>query len=194
MSGVTGNRPDSLATASVLEAVVPASAVDPDYVGTYPDFVGTHPEPLRVTVVTTTTRDGARVRTSRLAGSTDDAPWTYLERLAAVPAADPHALLPLPSGKHPGFVAIAPDGAIAELVTRRRPGARQRHDPRRAWPRCPPRRTPRAPSSGCGCGPPTATSSTTPCPRSRSSCSTAVPSSDRTGTGRPHEPVSPTGM
>ena len=117
VSGVTGNRPDSLATASVLEAVVPASAVDPDYVGTYPDFVGTHPQPLRVTVVTTTTRDGARVRTSRLAGSTDDAPWTYLERLAAVPAGDPHALLLLPSGKHAGFVAIAPDGATAELVT-----------------------------------------------------------------------------
>ena len=68
LAGVTGHRPDSLATTSVLEAVVPASAVDPDYVGTYPDFVGTHPEPLRVTVVTTTTRDGARVRTSRLAG------------------------------------------------------------------------------------------------------------------------------
>ena len=118
VSGVTGHRPDSLATTSVLEAVVPASAVDPDYVGTYPDFVGTHPEPLRVTVVSTTTRDGARVRTSRLAGSTDKAPWTYLERLAAVPATDPHALLPLPAGKDAGFVAIAPDGAVAELVTR----------------------------------------------------------------------------
>ncbi len=117
VAGVTGNRPDSLATTSVLEAEVPTSAVDPDYVGTYPDFVGTHPEPLRVTVVTTTTRDGARVRTSRLAGSSDDTPWTYLERLVAVPATDPHALLPLPSGKNPGFVAIAPDGATAQLVT-----------------------------------------------------------------------------
>ncbi len=118
VSGVTGHRPDSLATTSVLEALVPASAVDPNYVGTYPDFVGTHPEPLRVTVVSTTTRDGARVRTSRLAGSTDKAPWTYLERLAAVPATDPHALLPLPTRKDAGFVAIAPDGAVAELVTR----------------------------------------------------------------------------
>jgi DNA-directed RNA polymerase specialized sigma24 family protein len=117
VAGVTGHRPDSLATASVLEGVVPASAVDPDYVGTYPDFVGTHPQPLRVTVVTTTTRDGARVRTTRLAGSTDDAPWTYLERLVAVPATDSHALLLLPSGRNPGFVAIAPDGAVAELVT-----------------------------------------------------------------------------
>lgn len=117
VAGVTGNRPDSLATTSVLESEVAASAVDPDYVGTYPDFVGTHAEPLRMTVVTTTTRDGARVRTSRLAGSTDEAPWTYLERLAAVPASDPHALLPLPSGRHPAFVAIAPDGATAELVT-----------------------------------------------------------------------------
>jgi hypothetical protein len=117
LAGVTGHRPDSLATISVLEAVVPASAVDPDYVGTYPDFVGTHPKPLRVTVVTTTTRDGARVRSSRLTGSTDDGPWTYLERLAAVPTTDPHALLLLPTGKHPGFVAIAPDGATAELVT-----------------------------------------------------------------------------
>jgi hypothetical protein len=117
LAGVTGHRPDSLATTSVLEAVVPASAVDPDYVGTYPDFVGTHPEPLRVTVVTTTTRDGGRVRSSRLAGSTHDAPRTYLERLAAVPSTDPHALLLLPFGRHPGFVAIAPDGATAELVT-----------------------------------------------------------------------------
>ncbi|MFL6165681.1 MAG: hypothetical protein ACJ710_05300 [Ornithinibacter sp.] len=117
VSGVTGNRPDSLETTSVLEAAVPASAVDPDYVGTYPDFVGTRPQQLRVTVVTTTTRDGARVRTTRLAGSTQDAPWTYLERLAAVPATDPHALLLLPSGRTPGFVAIAPDGAVAELVT-----------------------------------------------------------------------------
>jgi hypothetical protein len=117
VAGVTGHRPDSLATTSVLEAVVPASAVDPDYVGTYPDFVGTQPESLRVTVVTTMTRDGARVRTSRLSGSTDEAPWTYLERLAAVPATNSHALLLLPSGRHPGFVAIAPDGAVAELVT-----------------------------------------------------------------------------
>ncbi len=117
VAGVTGHRPDSLATASVLEGVVPASAVDPDYVGTYPDFVGTHPQQLRVTVVTTTTRDGARVRTTRLAGSTGDAPWTYLERLVAVPATDSHALLLLPSGRNPGFVAIAPDGAVAELVT-----------------------------------------------------------------------------
>ena len=117
VSGVTGNRPDSLATTSVLEAAVPSSAVDPDYVGTYPDFVGTRPDPLHVTVVTTTTRDGARVRTSRLAGSTPDAPWTYLERLAAVSSTDPHALLPLPTGKHPRFVAVAPDGAVAELVT-----------------------------------------------------------------------------
>ena len=69
------------------------------------------------------------MRTSRLAGATDDAPWTYLERLAAVPATDPHALLLLPTGNHPGFVAIAPDGAIAELAHRRRPGARQ---PRRS--------------------------------------------------------------
>ncbi len=80
---------------------MPASAVDPDYVGTYPDFVGTHPKPLRVTVVTTITRDGGRVRTSRLAGSTDDGPWTYLERLAAVPTTDPHALLLLPTGNAP---------------------------------------------------------------------------------------------
>ena len=45
------------------------------------------------------------------------APWTYLERLVAVPTTDPHALLLLPTGKHPGFVAIAPDGATAELLT-----------------------------------------------------------------------------
>ncbi|HET7822622.1 MAG TPA: hypothetical protein VFL10_13950 [Ornithinibacter sp.] len=117
LAGVTGHRPDSLATISVLEAVVPASVADPDYVGTYPDFVGTHPKPLRVTVVTTTTRDGARVRSTRLAASTGDGPWTYLERLAAVPTTDPHALLLLPTGKNPRFVAIAPDGATAELVT-----------------------------------------------------------------------------
>ena len=80
-------------------------------------IVGTHLQQLRVTVVTTTTRDGARVRTTRLAGSSDDAPWTYLERLVAVPATDSHALLLLPSGMNPGFVAIAPDGAVAELVT-----------------------------------------------------------------------------
>jgi hypothetical protein len=118
VSGATGNRPDSLETTSVLEAEVPGAAVDPDYVGTYPDFVGGRPASLHVTVVSTTTRDGGRVRTSRLAGPTDQAPWTYLERLAAVPAADPHALLTLPTGNHPGFVAIAPDGAVAELVTR----------------------------------------------------------------------------
>jgi len=117
VSGVTGRRPDSLETTSVLEAVVPASAIDANDIGTYPDFVGDHREPLHVTVVTTTTRDGARVRTSRLAGSTDKAPWTYLERLVAVPSTDPHALIALPSGAHPGFVAIAPDGATAELVT-----------------------------------------------------------------------------
>ena len=96
---------------------MPASAVDPDYVGTYPDFVGTHPEPLRVTVVTTITPrrwPGAHQPAGRVR---PDAPWTYLERLAAVPATDPHALLLLPTGKHPGFVAVAPDGAIAQLLT-----------------------------------------------------------------------------
>jgi hypothetical protein len=118
LAGVTGHPADSLETTSVLEAVVPASAIDPHYVGTYPDFVGTRAEPLSVTVVTTITPDGGRVRTSRLAGADADAPWTYLERLSAVPATDPHALLLLPSGDHPGFVATAPDGATAQLLTR----------------------------------------------------------------------------
>ena len=120
LAGVTGHPSDSLETTSVLEARVPASAIDPDYVGTYPDFVGTRAQPLRVTVVTTITPDGGAVRTSRLAGADAgaDAPWTYLESLSAVPATDPHALLLLPTGDHPGFVAIAPDGATAQLLTR----------------------------------------------------------------------------
>ena len=117
LAGATGHRRDSLRTTSLLEATVPASVIDPDYVGAYPDFVGTRPEPLHVTVVTTITPDGGRVRTSRLAGSGRDAPWTYLERLCAVPVTEPHALLLLPTGDHPGFVAIAPDGATAQLLT-----------------------------------------------------------------------------
>jgi len=120
LAGVTGHPTDSLETTSALEASVPASAIDLDYVGTYPDFVGTRAQPLRVTVVTTITPDGGRVRTSRLAGADAgaDAPWTYLESLSAVPSTDPHALLLLPTGDHPGFVAIAPDGATAQLLTR----------------------------------------------------------------------------
>ena len=56
---------------------------------------------LRITVVTTLTPDGGRVRTSRLATTTTEGLWTFVERLAAVPATDPHALLPLPTGTRP---------------------------------------------------------------------------------------------
>jgi hypothetical protein len=56
------------------------------------------------------------VRTTLLARATDQAPWIYLERLAAVPATDRTPLL-LPSGSSPSFVAIAPDGATAQLLT-----------------------------------------------------------------------------
>ncbi len=82
-----------------------------------PDVVGTGSGPLRVTVVTTFTPDGGRVRTSRLAGPASKGAWTQLERLVAVPSTDPHALLPLPTRTHPGFVAVAPDGATAQLLT-----------------------------------------------------------------------------
>ena len=117
LSVVTEHLPEDIETTSVMESGVPPSAVDPDYVGSYPDFVGTHPEPLQVTVVTATTPDGGRVRTSRLTGSGPDAPSTFLERLAAVPSTDPHALVPLPVGDRAGFVAVAPDGATAQLLT-----------------------------------------------------------------------------
>ena len=109
LAGVTGHSEDSLRTTSVLEATVPADAV--------PDFLGTDPGPIRVTVVTTFTPEGGRVRTSRLVGSNPEGAWTYLELLGAVPATDPHALLLLPTSSAPGFVAVAPDGATAQLVT-----------------------------------------------------------------------------
>lgn len=109
LAGVTGHSEDSLRTTSVLEATVPADAV--------PDFLGTDPGPIRVTVVTTFTPEGGRVRTSRLVGSNPKGAWTYLELLGVVPATDPHALLLLPTSSAPGFVAVAPDGAIAQLVT-----------------------------------------------------------------------------
>ena len=110
LAGLTGHAADTLETTSVLEAVVPPDTLDPD-------VVGTGSGPLRVTVVTTFTPDGGRVRTSRLAGPASRGAWTQLERLVAVPSTDPHALLPLPTRTHPGFVAVAPDGATAQLLT-----------------------------------------------------------------------------
>jgi hypothetical protein len=110
LSGVTGLHPGTLRVTSVLEAEVPRSVLAPDFVR---DYTG----PVRVTVVTTLTPDGGRVRTSRLAGESYEDPWTFLERLAAVPLADPHVLLPLPTRARPGFLAVAPDGATAQLLT-----------------------------------------------------------------------------
>jgi hypothetical protein len=110
LSGVTGLHPGTLRVTSVLEAEVPRSALGPDFVGGYTG-------PVRVTVVTTLTPDGGRVRTSRLAGESFEDPWTFLERLAAVPLADAHVLLPLPTRTRPGFLAVAPDGATAQLLT-----------------------------------------------------------------------------
>ena len=110
LSAVTGLDPGTLRVTSVLDAEVPRSALGPDFLG---DYTG----PVRVTVVTTLTPDGGRVRTSRLAGNSVGDPWTFLERLAAVPLADPHVLLPLPTRTRPGFLAVAPDGATAQLLT-----------------------------------------------------------------------------
>ena len=110
LAGVTGQAADTLETTSVLEAVVPPDTLDPD-------VVGTGAGPLRITVVTTFTPDGGRVRTSRLAGPAGEGGWTYPERLVAVPSTEPHALLALPTRTHPSFVAVAPDGATAQLLT-----------------------------------------------------------------------------
>jgi hypothetical protein len=110
LAGITGHPPDTLATTSVLEAVVPPGILDPDVIGR-----GTGP--LRVTVVTTFTPDGGRVRTSRLATRAGEGGWVYPERLVVVPSTDPHALLELPTRIHPSFVAVAPDGATAQLLT-----------------------------------------------------------------------------
>jgi hypothetical protein len=110
LADVTGLPVGELQTTSVLETDVPATALDPD-----PALDGG--ASLRLTVVTTLTPDGGRVRTSRLATTTAEGLWTFVERLAAVPATDPHALLPLPTGTRHSFVAVAPDGATAQLVT-----------------------------------------------------------------------------
>ena len=162
---MTGHPADSLATTSVLEAVVPASAIDPDYVGTYPDFVGTRTEPLGVTVVTTITPDGGRVRTSRLAGA-DATTRLDLPRAAVRRAGHRPARPAAPAQRRP------PRLRRDRPRRRHRPAAHPRRSasataPRcaRAWPPSPRRRTHRARRSGCACWPPTATSSTTRCPR-----------------------------
>ena len=59
-----------------------------------------------------------------------------------MPATDPHALLPLPTSTAPGFVAVAPDGATAQLVTVDGQCCATAPRSTRAWPPCGPRRTP----------------------------------------------------
>ena len=163
LSGVTGLHPGTLRVTSVLEAEVPRSALGSDFVGGYTG-------PVRVTVVTTLTPDGGRVRTSRLAGESFEDPWTFLERLVAVPLNDPHVLLPLPaapsraSSRWPPTVpphSCSPWAACCSTARRST----------RGWPSCRARGTRRAAPSASRCWPRTAMSSTTPCRRAPRSSS-----------------------
>ena len=67
LAGVTGHSEDSLRTTSVLEATVPARRRTPT--SSAPTPTSSAPADSGVTVVTTFTPDGGRVRTSRLVGS-----------------------------------------------------------------------------------------------------------------------------
>ena len=125
LAGVTGQAADTLETTSVLEAVVPSETLDPD-------VFGTGAGPLRITVVTTFTPDGGRVRTSRLAG-TAGAGRLDLPR---APGRGPVHRTPRPAGPpdpHPPHVRRGrPRRRHRAAAHPRRPAARQRHGARGA--------------------------------------------------------------
>ncbi|MFW5470044.1 hypothetical protein ACOCJ4_08380 [Knoellia sp. CPCC 206435] len=110
LAAVTGHAADTLRTPTALESVVSVPGIEPDR-------TGDDRAPVQVTVVTTITRDGGWVRTTRLSSTAPDFAPAYLERLAAVPSSDhTHALLPVPAVA-PTFIALGPDAATAVLVT-----------------------------------------------------------------------------
>jgi hypothetical protein len=111
LAALTGHPADTLRTPTMLESDVRVPGIERGR-------PGDAPAPVQITVVTTVTRDGGWVRTSRLSSHAEDFAPAYLERLAAVPASDhTHALLPVPAVGAPTFIALGPDAATAVLVT-----------------------------------------------------------------------------